>query len=180
MAMLIGITGKAGAGKDELAKILCGKHGFKRTAFADPLKAAAAVAFGIDGSMFHTQGGKIEFDWDWHMTNRRILQDFGETMCQRFGADFWVKRWLMEYRALQDIVVTDVRKDIEATAIQKLGGVIIQINRECAGLQGDEANHVSERGVSQGLVDWTIFNDGSLDDLADEANKLLLWVKCRG
>lgn len=182
MANLIGVTGKAGAGKDELARILRERHGFTRMAFADPLKEAAAVAFDINENMFHTPEGKQAKDDFWSLTNREILQRFGEAMCKEFGEDFWVQRWFIDYPGGEDesLVITDVRKDVEASMIRDLGGVVVQINRECAGLQGGEANHVSERGVSQALIDWTITNDGSLDDLADEVNKLLVWDRCRG
>jgi hypothetical protein len=43
---LIGVHGKARSGKDTVARILGDEHGFVRTAFADPLKAASAVLFG--------------------------------------------------------------------------------------------------------------------------------------
>ena len=45
--MLIGITGKAGVGKDTVAEHLWHKHSFVRIGLADPLKRAAQEIFGL-------------------------------------------------------------------------------------------------------------------------------------
>ena len=38
--MIIGLAGKAGSGKDEVAKILIDLYGYKRIAFADAIRDA--------------------------------------------------------------------------------------------------------------------------------------------
>lgn len=52
-AILIGITGCAGAGKDTIANRLCASHGFTRLAFADRLKEIVALVFDVPVMHFH-------------------------------------------------------------------------------------------------------------------------------
>jgi len=168
MPLLIGITGKARSGKDTIAEILHTHYEFTCTAFAGPLKAAALIAFSDEPSKFSTQEGKASTNHYWSMTRRKMLQDFGEAMCKEFGEQFWIKRWFLDYSKFKDtdhIVVTDVRKDIEASFIRAMGGVVVHVQREGAGLQGAEGQHVTERGVERVKGDVVIRNDGSIADL---------------
>jgi hypothetical protein len=66
------------------------------------------------------------------------------------------------------IFVPDVRFDNEASLIQELGGVIVKINRDSE--QGD--GHASEAGISGRLVDYVIDNNGTLEDLEQQAKEL--------
>ena len=45
--MIIGITGKAGAGKDTVADYLISHEGFKKIALADPIKRLVKDVFEI-------------------------------------------------------------------------------------------------------------------------------------
>lgn len=51
--MIIGISGRAGAGKDTLAEIFIKKFNFKRVSFADSLKEVCSEAFCIPLATFH-------------------------------------------------------------------------------------------------------------------------------
>lgn len=180
--LLIGITGKARSGKDTLADILFTHHEFTPTAFAGPLKEACMSAFDEDWDNFTTQEGKASINTYWDMTRRKILQDFGECMCKTFGEDFWIKRWMIDYADLDHtdhIVVTDVRKDIEANAIRGLGGVIVQLQRDGAGLAGTEAQHVTEQGVTLLKGDVIVRNNGTIEELRATASKIVAYAKGR-
>lgn len=180
MPKLIGITGPSGSGKDTLGNILYHYHGYTQMAFAVPLKKAASAAFGDAEGYFHTQEGKRSINSYWNITRRKMLQDFGETMCQQFGADFWIKRWFMDFTLLRDtdnIVITDVRKDSEADFIRGLGGVIVTISRQGAGLSGEEAKHLTERGITCKSRDVLLRNNGSLEDLKHKASCLVAYVE---
>lgn len=182
MPLLIGIAGKARAGKDTLATLLYEQYGFLRTAFATPLKIAAAEAFSIPIAQFHSQEGKEAHNSYWGTTNRTLLQTFGEAMCQEYGKDFWVKRWYLDYQSFAEtdhVVVSDVRKDSEAEFIRRLGGTIVHLQRDGAGLQGTEGQHVSERGVEQRKGDAVLRNNGTLADLAELSHKLVAYAMQR-
>jgi hypothetical protein len=168
MPLLIGLTGKALAGKDTVGDLLVTHYGFLKMALANPLKKAAAIAFGESRAVFLTQEGKAETSPCWGLTRRVILQRFGEALRQEFGDDFWVRRWFLDYRPIHTtnhVVVTDVRKDVEANAIRSNGGVIIHIDRPGAGLWGEEARHTSEQGITSRDTDLYIHNSGTLQHL---------------
>lgn len=175
MPMLIGITGVARAGKDTLAGYLRDYFGFTPMSFATPLKIAASIAFCDLPENFSTQEGKAGVHPYWNITRRKILQDFGEAMCKEFGDDFWIRRWYRDYFPLSEtdnIVVSDVRKENEAAFIRQLGGVIIHLQRQGAGLKGDEAKHKTEQGVAIGESDLLMFNNGTLEQLCVKAHQL--------
>jgi hypothetical protein len=133
-------------------------------------------------------------------SGREYLQWFGtEAGREVFGQEFWVDLVLpipdeisrgplrsLEHeakafernvtRALEDkypgadvLVVTDARFPNEATRIKELGGEMWEIVRP--GLQGD--GHASEISLPDALVDYTIVNDGTLDDLAEKVKDTL-------
>lgn len=176
MPKLIGITGPSGSGKDTLGNILYHYHGYTCMSFAGPLKQAAAEVFHDHFQNFYTQEGKSEISPYWNVTRRKLLQDFGETMCQQFGEDFWVRRWFRDYFPISEtdnIVVTDVRKDVEADFIRGLGGIIVVLRRPGAGLSGEEGAHKTEQGITIHPQDIVICNYGSIDDLKRQANNLV-------
>jgi hypothetical protein len=166
---LIGISGKAGAGKDTIADYLFERHGYLKIAFADPLKAAAAKAFGVNPKLFYDRKAKETKLAYWDMTPRYILQVMGtEAMKGAFGENFWLKRWFLTYQQIKDtdhVVVPDCRFDAECAAIRHLGGQIWHLDRSGASLPGAAGNHASEVGPTVVASDIRITNDGSLADL---------------
>lgn len=179
---LIGVTGKARSGKDTVATILVEEHGFVRTAFADPLKQAAAILFDWPPELAFSDSIKEHLSPFWNMTGREIMQKFGtEAMRGTFGEDFWVKRWVTEYARLSpkhSIVVSDVRTDTEANAIRDLGGIIVHLRRDSAGLAGAEGLHSSEAGIKfDKASDIWVDNNGTVADLVDEVHRLIAFIE---
>lgn len=56
--MLVGLVGRAGAGKDTVAEVLVARHGFRRMAFADKLKEILSDAFDVPIEHFSDRGMK--------------------------------------------------------------------------------------------------------------------------
>jgi hypothetical protein len=165
---LIGLTGKARSGKDTVALMLASRHNFMRMAFADPLKEGVAAMFNWPVELTHTQEGKEMLSPTWGITVRQALQDVGTLMREKFGADFWIKRWQLEYAAIMNdahVVVSDVRYENEAEMIRAMGGTIIHIQREGAGLEGAAASHSSESGIQMDDKDLVLHNNGTLKEL---------------
>lgn len=165
---LIGISGKAGSGKDTVADYLFEKYGFLKIAFADPLKSAASDIFGVNLGMFYDRDAKEEIISFWGKSPRQMAQDLGQQLKPVFGEDLWLKRWFLSYQQMRDtdhVVVPDARFDLECAAIRQLGGTIIHLVRPGAGLQGELALHPSEAGVTRIDGDWTIVNDGTKEQL---------------
>lgn len=178
---LIGVHGKARSGKDTVARILVDEHGFVRTAFADPLKAASAVLFGWPVDLAFSDEIKGYKSPLWDITGRTAFQRLGDAMKIGFGPDFWIKRWACEYARLKDkhsVVVSDVRSDAEADTLRGLGGLIIHLERHGAGLRGLEGMHSSEAGITfNRSTDLRIENNGTLSELEDEINRIVAFIE---
>lgn len=157
---LIGLTGKARAGKDttgHFIQVWGDRQGFtvERHSFAAKLKVSAARALGFKGSAEECiafceelKGGMyIDLmrrdregldEREVRLDGREFLQLYG-TEAHRgvFGSDFWVEALLAplddRVRALeapQVCVITDARFPNEAEAIRDRGGEIWEVVRE--------------------------------------------------
>lgn len=178
---LIGIHGKARAGKDTFANFLVENHGFTKMAFADPIKWAVASAFGIPLGEVYSDEFKTTVHPTWNLAGRQILQQFGtEAMRDTFGRHFWVRRWMMDYsklRTVSSVVVSDVREEHEAEVIRELGGLIVHLRRDSAGLGGVEGNHSSEAGIKVEERDIVIHNNDTLQRLEVETSNVVYFIQ---
>ena len=159
---LIGITGKAGCGKDTVANMLR-QRGYETYAFAKPLKAAlAAIGFPEPESRLDKEAKYPEKDYSY----RRLMQVFGTDFVRKvLGEQFWVELAEKNVDLAVPTVITDVRFENEADFIRKNGGVVWHVIREST-LTGVAAQHPSEKGVVFiPLQDIAIDNRGSLIDL---------------
>lgn len=102
---------------------------------------------------------------------RRLQQKLGtEVGRELVDRDLWTKTAQTKIEALladapgQIVAVTDCRFDDEASTIADMGGHIIEIVRPGLGENTDA--HASEKGIHPALVDTTIVNDGTLEDLS--------------
>lgn len=102
------------------------------------------------------------------LSPRQIWQQLGEGAKPLFGQDVWVKL------ALQNVppklCLTDVRNDLEAESVQKLGGKVILITGRSKDL-GQNALHISEQGITK--YDHIIENTGTLEELFHQVDALL-------
>lgn len=181
MTYVLGITGRARSGKDTAAVLLSTinpEKGYRRAAFADPLKDMAAILCDEPVHLFHTDLGKASLTSLHGRTRRSLLQLLGtECLKPHFGEDVWCR--LME-KKIKDgslgprVVITDLRFDAEAEMVHHLGGKVLLIERLESGLAGAEADHASERGIDPDKVDYTIQNNGSLRELEYELRKVVL------
>jgi len=173
---LIGLTGRARSGKDTVGKYLMMHHNFHRMAFADPLKDAMAAIFGVAVEEFHCEKLKDEIEPHWGITRRFMLQHGADALRAKFGQRLFVERWVRGFLQVADtehVVVTDVRFEAEAEAIRSLGGVIINVHRDAAGLDGRAAEHLSEQALADHLIDRIVINNGSKEDLYNWTNATL-------
>ena len=168
---LIGITGKARSGKDAIAKFAWSQYGFTRIAFADAVKLSAQAKFGLTAAQTWDDELKEVVIPHWNMTPRQMFQMEGtEAGRNIFGGDIWIKRFMLSYNLLKhtdDIIVPDVRFDNERSILESMGGVIVEIRRDSAGLDGSRAEHISESGLSL-PADYVIDNNGTLEELHEK------------
>jgi hypothetical protein len=169
--ILIGMTGKAGSGKDTAADCLVREHGFTKLSFAGPLKAMMAAAGMPEPADRDAKEQPIPgFDFSW----RRAAQRLGTEWGRGLDPDIWVKVMAQQIQqrnavgGIVRIVLSDVRFDNEAAMIRRLGGKVLHVLGRAAVL-GEDAGHASEAGVFfDRTQDRHISNSGSLDDLFSE------------
>lgn len=168
MNHLLGITGKAGSGKDSVANILTTRRGYIAIAFADPLRAGIKAMLSLDAERFeHPLKEQALPIID--KSPRQLLQLLGtEWGRNMIHPDLWVMLAARRIADIRDrnpganIVITDVRLDNEAAMIRELGGEIWMLRRHGA---GTPHAHSSEHGISINHIARSIHNNGTLDDL---------------
>lgn len=150
---IIGIAGFRRCGKDTLARAiseLAQARGFAVTtiAFADPLRKAAAAAYGIDVAEFTDDKLKDAVVEAWGITRRQMLINLGEAM-RGVDPDHWVKAWRRAANGISDthhiaranpwvsgisyptlILTPDLRRVNEAQAIHAAQGINVLLRRD--------------------------------------------------
>lgn len=240
---LIGITGKAGSGKDTAAHAIATEYGLAQIALADPMKrfvrnvfdfseeqlwgpseernrvderyaadpkvsASGRTAWDTAAARFKVEAPKftkalllgdsalwdlgVWFDGVRHeqaATPRRLLQTIGTEWGRAQHENVWVDYMIRAVKhlvgrlgwtysralgvvhngsqhAVGGAVVSDVRFDNEAEAINRAGGVVIRIDRPGAsGLAGEAGKHQSEAGVTPTLCRGYVPNIKGVDFL---------------
>jgi len=163
--MIIGLSGYARSGKDEVAKILVEEYGYKRIAFADNIRKLLYATNPQVG------GNRLQFlveDYGWDVAKsqpevRHLLQSLGVAARNLFGEDFWINSALRHLEIQKNYVITDVRFANEADTIKlNVESQIWRIKRN-----GVEAvnGHVSEHDMDTYQVDMILKNEGTLEDL---------------
>lgn len=166
--MILGLAGRAGAGKDTVAarmQVLTGRP-VVHASFAAPLKRSVAALFDMTvesveqwkladrafirgDALGGASGMNYPFAEYGAMTMREVLQRYGtEAHRDVFGDTFWVDQGIaavVEAHARGDLVVfTDCRFDNEVDAIHDRGGFVFEVMGP-EGLMDEHARHASER-----------------------------------
>lgn len=190
---LISVCGKKRSGKDTVAEYLIANHGFKRYAFADPIKRGAMEMFGFtESQMWGSTEEKEAIDERWNISPRKMLQLMGTELFQfdihnylsegefNCGREVWVRRfmiWFEDERVKHrergedfKVVISDVRFHHEVRNIQKMGGEVWKIQRPSL---TNVDSHASEMEIETIVPDVEIINDSTLEDLYLKVEDLL-------
>lgn len=179
--MIIGISGKAGSGKDTAAKMLevlyanpdisyedFANKRYKNFAdiqivhFADALKETAQVLFRLGEWETNTQEGKkTTINWI-GKTVRELLQGIGQGLRDTIDFDLWVKILFANTKGWSNYIIADVRYPNEVKAIKERNGILLRIDRKGAGA----GNHSSEIALDD-YKEWDVHieNNSSIEDL---------------
>lgn len=160
---IIGLAGPAGCGKNLVASMVPDAVVIQ---LADPIYAALSAMLGIPDTVLRQRATK-ERPIDWlGKSPRQMLQtlgtDWGRTLV---AEDIWLRiarRRIEELAAsgVSTVVIADVRFDNEARMVQEMGGEVWGVDR---GPTAGVSPHVSEAGLSPGMVDRVIDNTGTPD-----------------
>lgn len=166
MIILVGITGRAGSGKDTIGDYLKANYNFRSVSFAAPLKEGVKAMFGLDNTHLD------------HPLKEQMLEDIGKSprqLMQLLGTeygrnlvhqDLWLllaNKKVEAYASLGfNVCITDVRFENEAEFVRKQGGTILHVER---GVSGTKFSHPSEAGVEMAQGEFKIENNGTMDEL---------------
>ena len=173
--MIIGLSGKTGAGKDTVAQILVEEFGYKRVAFADKIKECLLA---LDPAIWTNPNGLTErlsgmikmMGWEQakqHPEVRRLLQRMGtEVGREILGGRTWINQVFYEINVdpFRNWVVTDVRFVNEAAITNSSikDRQLWRIERDLPAIN----NHASETELDNWQFDKVIENNGTLEELA--------------
>lgn len=161
---LVGIAGRAGAGKNAVASMIPGAAVVQ---LADPLYAALAAMLGVPESVLRNRAYKGAVLPDIGKSPRQLLQTLGtEWGRATVSPDVWIRiaeRRIASLAAsgVAVVAVADVRFDNEADWIRNHGGRVWHVQRN--DLAPDD--HASESGIAIHDCDVVIDNSGTLEDL---------------
>ena len=176
--LLVGLIGRAGAGKSTVSAYLEHEFAFEQVAFADPIFAMVMALF---------QAADVDENWAMEralkekptpvlgLSYRRLAQTLGtEWGRQVLGDDLWVR--IAAHKAQQtlqmdlSVVISDVRFPNEAAWITGMGGVLVRVQRPDVERVHP---HVSESHVISLPQHHTLINGGSFATLEDQVDRLV-------
>lgn len=142
--MIIGIVGFMNSGKGTVSDMLVSDFGYRKMAFADPLKDACSVLFGwdrklLEGDTKESRLWREKTDQYWsailgrtNFSPRTALQLLGTEAGRKvFGENIWIASTMQRiaFQSSSQFVISDVRFANEVTAIRAAGGFVVRVKR---------------------------------------------------
>ena len=185
MPLLIALHGLPGSGKDTFAAAL-DRNVWSKVSFAAPLKRGLSTMLGIPLEDMENPTLKNAPNYKYGKSIRFMLQSLGTEWGRQLIADeIWVQQGKEniehQFSHGMNVVNTDLRFPNEAKMVKELGGYIIHIIRDHNDNAVNSAtnglkNHPSDSGIPLELVDFAIYNNGSIEMLHDEVAKVMVEV----
>lgn len=176
--VVIGISGKAGSGKDTAALFIAENLRSRNPdvkceimSFAEPIKSASKILFGLSEEQLTDRILKELVDPRWNMSPRAIFQWLGTDVLRNTVDDlFFIKNMKnrIEKSSADFIIISDIRFDNEVSFILGIdGGFMISISRpgQLGQLGTSETSHISEKIpiIPESKFCYNIENNGTLD-----------------
>ncbi len=176
--ILIGITGKAGSGKDTVGNILHERHNFACVAFASPIKAMICQLLNVPRKIWDDRVWR-EMDLPIFGCSPRVL---AQTIGTEWGRltisdDLWLDLALEQVKSKKNQprwAITDVRFENEATKIRELGGHILHVERVVSSV--GSVGHASEGGIKVQDQDSVMHNYTGLPELYSQVNEYISYI----
>lgn len=162
MPIIVGLTGRAGSGKDTAAVHLCTQYSFTRIALADPLRQVCFTVFGLtDLEMSDRVLKERPLDRYPYLTPREIMQQVGTECFRRNFEGVWLEAFRRRVASYPLVVVPDVRFPDEAKMIRDNGGRVIRVNALGSPYRTTSSGHASEAAIDEVAFDHSVLNDFS-------------------
>ena len=184
--MIIGLTGNIGSGKSLVAEYFKTKFNAEEYILSTPIKEIAIIIGFSRKNVYGTQEDKEKIDPILGISVREFLQQFGTTIGRNmfskifpnmnlgYYKNIWLQMFINYYEKFPKnklIVVSDVRFLDEFDYIKKKQGTIIKINRNI-----NKCCHQSETELEYISPDYTVYNDGSQNDLFNKIDYIFSYI----
>lgn len=130
-------------------------------------------------------------------TIRDIMQILGtDLLRQGFNNNIHVAATLGSIKENEKVIITDTRFPNELKAVKEKGGISIRVEREpklcgtCGRTRREQRlgchdiicpkgqpKHISETALTEAEFDFTIINDGSIEELITKVKNILIEIK---
>lgn len=178
MGLLIGLAGPSGCGKDTLAKVLSGEHGFRHMKISHYMKRGLQIM--LDMSSDQVNGHlRDTVDPRYMLTPRQMLKSLGTDWAQSIRKDIWMLRMKEDIDSERNrdddhIVISDVRFDVQAELIREWGGVIVHI------VDGANQHRPDFAPIDEKSADFLLVNvKAGIGTLVIQTEKLLASINNR-
>ncbi|CAB4197051.1 hypothetical protein UFOVP1290_571 [uncultured Caudovirales phage] len=185
----IAISGKAGSGKDTLAKLLrdhldTDNCNTKILALADPVKDIVKIMFPRTEDYILYGPSKNRalivpgvFKNDAPLTYRKLLQEIGTEVGRSYNQSIWLN--VLDYKLemaekngnIKLFVVSDVRFKNEFDHLKQCGYTMIRIFRNLDS-DLDHSSETEQNSINDDLFDYVIDNNNSIEQLKSVSNDI--------
>ena len=173
----IGLIGGMRAGKDTVAEHICYYHGFEYP-----------IAF---GSALKRLAHNIFMDVPKEPKPRKLYQFMNKM--REYDPDVWIKHleimyeYYVDRRSTSGIVLTDIRQPNEYEWARANGFIIVKVEAPAAirkerakqsdDFSEEDLTHSTESYTDEFAFDYSITNDGSLDELKAKVDAIMVKIK---
>lgn len=170
---IIALGHRSMVGKDSVARVLVERHGFRRVAFADALKAIVgdlAPYFAEPLRNVVQSAGADAVKLPVVPGGRGLLVELGMSVRSHLGEDAWIRQVVEQASNGGDWVVSDLRFANEAEALRALGARLVRVERQAAPAFQNPADTALD-----GYSGWdaVLRNDGTFSELGTKVGQLL-------
>lgn len=177
---IIGLTGRAGAGKDTVADYLVQHHGYTKRSLATPIKELLNARFGWTMEDWE--------DREWkerpcignigglaNLSPRQLAQWLGTEVGRTLGGpDVWIEKLFNDGGAGKYLVIPDIRFQNEAMYLfNNVPQGRLRIFEVIRYTAYPVESHISEAGIPRAFVHDIITNKGDFEALFTEVEAVL-------
>jgi len=185
--LLVAFHGLPGSGKDTAANRLIEAGGWSKVSFAAPVKRGLSAMLNIPMEDIENPILKNQADYKFGRSIRYMLQALGTEWGRELIADdLWIQiaKESIDHQFKQgmNVVNTDLRFDNECVAMKAMGGYVVHIIRP-RNVNGDISlktglhEHASNAAIPDEFIDYTIRNDGSLEEFQTVVTEIINDIK---
>lgn len=177
--MIIAFSGRAGSGKStafEAIRASSEGRAVCLTKFASPLYQMQETLYRLISPVYERPADFVK--------DRKLLQWIGtewgrDTISKTLWVDLWKAR-VNHVRARDPeliVVCDDCRYENEAQTVKAMGGVIVALSSNRSFDIGGIAGHASEAGFPAAYIDYTVENNGTVEEFQEAIKALVIRIK---